>query len=147
MVLMKKIFCTALLVFVMALSAFPAYAAKVPGGSRTEHSFHLDYVNIASLNAGLSIDSAGKADCRGDAALYQRSNTSVLSVTLQKYSGGRWTAVKTWSQSGRGTIPTHVSKSYHVVRGKYRVAAAIKVYRASGTLLETQTDYSSEVTY
>ncbi|MVB12092.1 hypothetical protein CAFE_28230 [Caprobacter fermentans] len=143
-----KRFVSVILSLVLAVSmSLPAFAANQSAVGNSSNQIHLDYVNISALNAGLSINSSGKANCTGSATLYNRSNTVVLSVQLQRYANGGWSNVKGWSISARGNTPARIVNSYYVSSGKYRVSCTAKVYSASGALLETQTAYSSTATY
>lgn len=143
-----KRFIGIILSLVLSLSlSFPAFAADRSTFGNNSGQIHLDYVNISALNAGLSINSSGKANCTGNATLYNRSNTAELSVQLQKYANGGWTTVKVWSVYARGNSPARIVKAYYVSSGKYRVSCTVKVYNASGALLETQTVHSSTKTY
>lgn len=144
---MKKIVSMVFLALFITLLSFPAYAAQRPRNNSPDSHVHVNYVNIASLNAGLSLNSSGKATCTGSVTLYSKSNTAQLSVQLQKYSSGSWSTLYTWSATARGTSPTNIVKSYNVARGQYRVSTTAKVYNASGTLLETQTARSATRTY
>lgn len=84
-----KRFVSVILSLVLAVSmSLPAFAANQSAVGNSSNQIHLDYVNISALNAGLSIKSSGKANCTGSATLYNRSNTVVLSVQLQRYANG-----------------------------------------------------------
>lgn len=144
---MKRFVCV-IMSFVLALSlSVPAFADNQSTVGNSPNQIHLDYVNISALNAGLSIDSSGRASCTGNVTLYNRSNTVALSVQLQRYSSGGWSNVKSWSISAHGNTPAEIVNSYYVTSGKYRVSCTAKVYNASGSLLETQTAYSATQTY
>lgn len=134
------------LVLVVSLS-FPAFAADRSAVGNSSGQIHLDYVNISALNAGLSINSSGRANCTGNVTLYNRSNTVGLSVQLQKYANGGWSTVKVWSISARGNTPARIVNAYYVSSGKYRVSCTAKIYNASGALLEIQTAYSATQIY
>lgn len=144
---MKKIISTFMIVLVVIFQAFPAFAAEKVIDRNSETPIHLDFVNIRLLQSGLTIDSSGKANCTGRSILYSNSNSSQMSVQLQKYSGGYWSTVKSWSKTVYGSTPANLVNSYYVVNGTYRVSCTVRVYNASGTLLETRTAYSATQTY
>ncbi len=145
---MKKIICMSLIVLMAIFSVVPAYAAVDERNSAQGSGMVSPlFTYILQLNAGLSIDSSGKAACRGDASLYSSTNRVDLTVQLQKYTGSGWSTVKTWTSSGVGIPGTSILQYYYVVSGTYRVSATAKVYNSSGTLLETVTAYSPTSTY
>jgi hypothetical protein len=145
---MKKFICMGILVLMAVFSAVPAYAAaEVVQDARTQGVITPQYTYISLLNAGLSINSSGKANCIGLASAYDASHTTKLTVELQKSSASGWSTIKSWSASSTGTYVADVYEDYYVVYGTYRVCATAKVYNASGTLLENKSAYSDTVTY
>ena len=144
---MKKFISVVFMALLVTSLTFPAFAAGPPGCRNNSVPIHSDYVNIRLLQAGLTIDSSGMANCTGRVTLYSSSNTANLSLVIQKYTGSGWSTIKAWSTSARGTTPTSIVKSWDVARGQYRVSTTAKVYNSAGTLLETQTVYSATKTY
>lgn len=143
---MKKMFSVVLMALIVAFSALPAYAAVSNAGARPG-VVHPTFVNIMSLSAGLSISSAGKSTCTGAVDLYDDSYTVKMTVTLQQATGKGWSAIKSWSASGKGNAGAQLSEHYYVNSGKYRVCTTARVYNTSGKLVETESAYSSEKTY
>lgn len=144
---MKKFISVILMALLVATLTFPAFAAEPPASRDNSIPIHSDYVNIRLLQAGLAIDSSGRASCTGRVTLYSSSNTANLTLALQKYTGSGWSTIKTWTASARGTTPTSVVKFYYVARGQHRVSTTAKIYNSSGTLLETQIVYSATKNY
>ncbi|OCN01401.1 hypothetical protein A7X67_02025 [Clostridium sp. W14A] len=144
---MKKFISAIILALLVISQSLPAFAAEKTVSRDSTVPIHVNFVTIRLLQSGLTVDSSGKASCTGKATLYSSSDSAQLSVQLQKYSNGSWSTVKTWSKVVQGNTPTNIVNSYYVVNGTYRVSCTIKVYNASGALLETQTAYSSTKTY
>lgn len=65
-------------------------------------------------------------------------------VVLQKYSGGNWSAVKTYENTVETSLYS-LSKTKAVSKGKYRVKAVFTIYK--GKQSEKITKYSKTVTY
>ena len=65
-------------------------------------------------------------------------------VVLQKYSGGNWSAVKTYENTVETSLYS-LSKTKAVSKGKYRVKAVFTLYK--GEKSEKVTKYSKTVTY
>ncbi|MCY1713527.1 hypothetical protein [Caproiciproducens galactitolivorans] len=143
---MKKFFSVLLLALIVAFSALPAYAAEGKADVQSG-TVHPTFVNIMSMAAGLSINSAGRATCTGAVNLYDDSYTVKMTVDLQKSTGSGWSSVKTWVVNGKGNAGAQLSAHYYVTSGRYRVCTTARVYNASGKLVETESAYSAEKTY
>jgi hypothetical protein len=104
------------------------------------------YQYITILQAGLAINSSGLATCSGLVKSSDSSTSTTLTVELQKYSSG-WKYDDSWNTSGKGTASIPLTAQKYVGHGLYRVVVTAKVYSSSGTLLETQSVLSNEVTY
>ncbi|MEA4894675.1 MAG: hypothetical protein VB064_05385 [Oscillospiraceae bacterium] len=143
---MKKIMVTFLAVLSLILSAAPAYAAEV-SNHVNETAMTPNYTYIWLLSSGLDISSSGKAHCVGSVDASSNSYNAELTVTLQKYSNGSWSNVKSWSDSGTGQSNLIVDKYYYVERGTYRVRTTAKIYDSAGKLLEDKFFDSDERTY
>lgn len=144
---MKRFICMGLIIFMAVFSAAPAYAAEGTKNLGTQGSIAPLFTYIWTLDAGLSINSSGKATCVGNVTIYNSSYRTDLAVQLQKSTDSGWTTIKTWTASGIGVAGTHLEEDYYVVRGTYRVCSTAKVYNTSGTLLESESIYSAKVTY
>ena len=90
--------------------------------------------NIGTLNV-----SKGKAACV--ARVRNKSSKLItISMSLQKYSAGRWKTIKSWSGSKTG-MSYVLTRTASVSKGKYRVKAVMR----SGS--DTITQYSQTVNY
>jgi len=105
------------------------------------------YKYIDILGASLTINSSGLASCSGYVCPSDNSTNTTLTVELQKKSGNSWVSEYSWSGSSVGMRTAVASGTRYVVRGTYRVVSTANVYSSSGTLLETQSVTSKEVTY
>lgn len=144
---MKKFVCMALIVLIAVFSVVPAYAdtvntAEIPG-AQGEISPLFTYISF--MNAGLSIDSSGLATCLGNVILYNSSNSTTLTVQLQKSTGSGWKTIKTWTTSAISYAD--IEGYYFVASGTYRVCTTAQVYNSSGYLVETESIYSPTKTY
>lgn len=144
---MNRVFKTGLLwvmVLGMCLGATTGFAQEILTDEITPM-----YEEISALQANLSI-SSGSASCSGRIRATDQTQSSKLSLSLQKRASGSstWTTVATWTDTASGTSYAVVSKSISVSRGfSYRVRATGRVYNSNGTLLETGTKYSTTVSY
>lgn len=144
---MKKIISLGILILMAVLCSVPVSAtcettAANPNGLITPK---LTYISL--LTAELSINSSGKATCKGQASAYDSTHTTMLTVQLQKSNGSSWSTIKSWTASSTGTAVATVDQDYYVVHGTYRVCATARVYNYSGDLLESKSVYSNTVVY
>ncbi|HWQ51434.1 MAG TPA: hypothetical protein VN369_06475, partial [Terriglobales bacterium] len=144
---MKKIASLFLAILMLFAGIVPAYAIDFPAPQESQGTVSPQYAYISALISALEINSSGKAVCAGAVILTSNNNSVELTVTLQKKSGSAWSAVKSWTEWGEGKDGVTMENSYYVISGTYRVAVTAKVYNSSGTLVETQTQYSKQVTY
>ena len=144
---MRKIICMGILVLMTLFCAVPAQAAGGAENTGKPGVITPKFTYISLLNAGLDINSSGKATCIGHASAYDSSHTTRLTVELQKYTGNGWSTIKSWSTSSTGQSIAGLEEDYYVVHGTYRVCSTAKVYNASGNLLENKSAYSDTVTY
>ena len=108
-----------------------------------EELIHLDNLYSNSISTTLVINN-GSAQIRGRVSGIAGTTTKIKAkVTLQKYSGGQWTAVKTYEKTVT-TTNCIVSETKAVSSGKYRVKGVYTVYK--GAKSEKTTQYSSTVT-
>lgn len=137
---MKRIIALFLAFACIFSAAVPAMAAE------SESTVSPRYTYITQMYAHLSINrSTGRS--QSDAHGYAPSAGSVKVVCrLQQYTGSSWSTVKTWSSTS--TSVASVSEPWYVAKGyTYRVFASCYVYNASGSLIETGSIYSNQVTY
>jgi len=147
---LRKIICMGVMALMIMFCTVPVPTQAITGAENTgtltgEIIPHFTYISL--LNAGLNINSSGKATCIGHASAYDSSHTTRLTVELQKYTGNGWSTFKSWSTSSTGQSIAGLEEDYYVVHGTYRVCSTAKVYNASGNLLENKSAYSDTVTY
>jgi hypothetical protein len=99
------------------------------------------YTNKASSTLNIS---NGKATIRGYVQKTPSGKRIELTSTLERYSGGSWTEVESWSTSSTSSSAS-ISKTCQVSKGKYRVATDYTVSGASNP--DSGTVYSRIVTY
>lgn len=105
------------------------------------------YQYISNFSYGFSINSNGLATCTGYVKPTYDDKKTTLTVELQKCSNGSWVYVDSWSDSRTGANSFSITELKYVISGKYRVVVTAYVYSSSGTLLETTSCTSSEITY
>jgi hypothetical protein len=144
---MKKIICMGILVLMTLFCTVPAQAVVGNENTWAQGVVTPKFTYISLLNAGLSINSSGRATCIGHASAYNSSNTTRLTVQLQKSTESGWSTIESWSASSTGQSVAGVEEDYYVTHGTYRVCATAKVYNAAGNLLESKSAYSDMATY
>lgn len=103
-------------------------------------------VAVSELQAELSVSSSGKTTCNGTVKL-RNGYTGEMTMTLQCSANGViWTEVKTWTDSGSGTL--ELEHSYYVASGYwYRVETSVDTYNALGTFIESASAFSDICRY
>jgi len=146
---LRKIICMGVMALMIMFCTVPVPTQAITGAENTGKPGVITpkFTYISLLNAGLDINSSGKATCIGHASAYDSSHTTRLTVELQKYTGNGWSTIKSWSTSSTGQSIAGLEEDYYVVHGTYRVCSTAKVYNASGNLLENKSAYSDTVTY
>ena len=105
------------------------------------------YKYIDVLTSSCSITSKGLAESEGTVWPSDDTTKTTLTVELQKKSGSSWVYEDSWSASGTGTNTVAKYGAKYVVRGTYRAVVTAKIYSSGGSLLETQSCISHEMTY
>lgn len=141
--LSKKIISLTASVLVAFSAASPALAASTPKLTKESTPVHVDYVYINRADSTLSI-SNGTAHIFGYVQRTTSGKTIYVESTLERYSGGSWDEVASWSASSN-SYSASVSKTYRVSGGTYRVATYYSVSGSSGS--ESDTLYSKTVSY
>ena len=139
--LSKKIVSLGMSILLMASISVPAFAANVTqlSGSSPPITVFFVYTNKASSTLNIS---NGKANIRGYVQKTPSGKSIEFTSTLERYSGGSWTAVESWSTSSTSSSAL-ISETCQVSRSKYRVATD---YTVSGTSnSESGTVYSRTV--
>lgn len=146
---MKKIISICLVIILVICSAVPVFAVNSSSAKTQIGNGNISpmFVGISVMSTAIDIDWWGRASCSGTVTLSNDTYSVNLTVALQRYNGGNWTTVTSWSQNGYGGDGTDMEKYYYVTSGTYRVASTARVYNANGTLIETQTIYSGSQTY
>lgn len=136
---MKRILCLILVLLLVMMSVTPAMATE------SESSVMPRYSYIGRLYSSLQIGNLGLSACHASCDV-ENADHIVLTAKLRQYDGTSWTTVKTWTATG--TDIASISKNYAVPSGYvYCLRVTCAVYNASGTLIETGTCYSNQVTY
>jgi len=129
----------ALLLMVSALLMTTAFAStdSTPGGNAR-------YIAVASLAAGLEINSSGKALCSGYVLTSDPSYDVDMVMDLLQLDTD--TVKKTWTNSGSFTTRLD-DKPWYVTSGHmYVVRVTVNVY-SGNTLIETASGFSNIVDY
>ena len=137
---MKKVIPLLLVVILLALWVLPVTTLALEEGA----SPRFDYISRVSTNVSIN-KNTGIATCT--ATCWAPTAASVkLVCRLQQYKNGTWSTVKTWSDTG--TQQAGLAKQRAVYSGyTYRTYTSCYAYNAAGTLIETASLYSSQVTY
>lgn len=88
------------------------------------------WVSVKSVDAGLSIKGS-TASCSGEILAMKSDAACSVTVSLQKKDGTKWTTVKSWSGSGKGSAIA--GGTYAVASGTYRVYTSGKAAGESAT--------------
>lgn len=139
---MKKRITSGILILALVLTSIASTSSAY-----TAPSVQPRWSTMSAFTAQLDVSSLGRMDCTCRARLRDSSNSADLTMSLQRSSNGTsWTTVKTWTDSGRGSVS--MDESWYVLSGySYRVKATVEVYNSSGTLVESATAYSATVEY
>ena len=105
------------------------------------------YTSITRYDAGLQINSAGRADCTAIAMLNNTTDSVVLIMSLRRSEDGvTWSSEKTWSISGN--LAVSLDESFYVLSGYYyKVNVSVTVYNEGGHYIETATTSSEIINY
>ena len=138
----KKALCIGL---VLCGTCLPAVATPI-----TTNAFQLNYTSVSpryvalfTFSTDLSIETNGKASCKGT-ALASDGYTCDVTLKLQKQNGSSWETIKTWTSSSRINA---LSKSWYVGSGTYRLQLTAEVFNSTGTMVESPSIYSNTVVY
>jgi hypothetical protein len=140
--LTKKIISVALLVVLLFSVSAPATATV----KQVEKPISVLYTYVNSASSTLDIYSGGSAEIFSFCQKTPAGKLIYLYAHLQKYDGGYWTTVKSWSTSTSTSAIAIINETYQVSRGTYRVATNYTVYGHDGGS-DTGTVYSTIVTY
>ena len=144
---MKKIRRTLGILLVVMILLSGTTVLAVNDTDKDDGLYGLDYVGIATLYGGLSISGTGLATCSGSVRLSNNTYTVYLVVALEQYSGGSWSSVAYWQNSGSGYSGTDVVAYRYVAHGTYRVRSTGTVFDQYGSFVEQASVYSPSRTY
>jgi hypothetical protein len=137
----KRLWCLLLAISMFLAISIPAAASEEVAPENLTESNRL--TGTISVRASISKVSAGKVKCSGKVIL-RDGYTASVTMTLQRMSGGSWTPVDYWTQSGSGTIS--FSHTKNVSTGySYRCVVTAVVYDSNGNYIESATAYSSSL--
>ncbi|WP_352415137.1 hypothetical protein [Oscillibacter ruminantium] len=120
----RSVLAMALLVSVLSVNILSVSAAGMGQGE-------LRYTGVSTLISNLDISSGGAASCKGTAAV-RSGYTADLTVELQRDG----TTIKTWTNSGSGTL--NAGGTYYVTSGHdYIVVTTAKVSDSNGNPVES----------
>lgn len=146
---MKKIsiFTTVLLICLMLLAAFPAYADGGSGnGGNGEQGIQPRWTEISIFPCSITRKDGlfTNAHVLSSVTTYSVYSKIELAVTIQEKSGSSFVDTShTWSFSGNGYAGG--TKDLKLPSGVYRVKAVAVIYSSSGQYIETVTNYSTDV--
>ena len=134
---MRRILSVILTIFLLVVSVLPCFAAETDTTVITPRYTHID-INKVNLTIN---ETTGIATCF--ASCYAIGTYTVkVECKLQRYQGGFYSTIKTWTNSG----PEYASvyQNWAVYSGyQYRVYAIFYVYDSAGKLLESATSSAS----
>ncbi len=129
--------------FSMAVFASPANAAPTQS-SNLDIIITPMFVAITDCSVGIDDYGWGQMHCYADTAV-QSGYTAKVTAELQRYSGGIWTTIKSWTNTASGFAV--VDNSWYVTSGySYRVKGTHQSLSGS-TVLETFVSYSNTINY
>lgn len=135
-----------LLIVIMFIST-PIYAA---GGNRNINVYksseikpNFTYISIFTNDFEISV--SGKASVSSYLSA-RNIDKLIIKVDLQRFMDGKWTTVKSWTESSNG-INGGLSGSYYVLKGYiYRAISQGMVYK-NGVLVESTSNVSRMKVY
>jgi hypothetical protein len=106
----------------------------------------IQYSNVSSSNASLSITSSGSVSASAYIAGYPSTTTKITGyLYLERKSGSSWVTDWSWSANTASAYLSMNNSCNVSIRGTYRLRLSGYVY--AGTTYEQITTYSSEFTY
>lgn len=141
----KRLFTTLIALTLACSSILPAHAAALaPEAEALNLSISPRWIAINQISHGVTF-SGSTARVSSNCYAWYSNYKVYITVTLQKINGVSVSNLKSWSANGTGSA--HVSESYSVDRGSYRVQTTATIYDANGRYVESVTDYSAIKAY
>jgi hypothetical protein len=143
--MIKKRFLSFALSILLILSVLTSTAlAAEETSAKQDSEVSIQYVYINQASTSLTISASGTATVYGYVQKTPAGKNIYLTSTLQRYSNGSWTDVKSWSKSSTFSSAS-ILETYQVSSGTYRVETYYYVSGDGG--YESDTIYSKTVTY
>ena len=133
------------MVLVLLLTAINVFATETVWGETG--SLQPMYTHILLLEAGVAVESSGKATCSGMVRPSSLDYDCYLTVELQKKSGSSWSSVATWTEQDLNGYGAELEEYRYVTQGTYRVKSTCVVKNPLNSTSETGTKYSAEKIY
>lgn len=117
----RKIAAALMLALCTALMPANAYAAEAAAFNEAIQPY---YVLITSANSNVGTDGTISASITA----VSTAKKCTMDATLQKYSGGKWSDVKSWSVTEEGDSVS-IRKTNSLSAGTYRLVCDVTVYK------------------
>jgi len=141
---MKRFLSVALSVLFLFTALTPAALAAGEVSATPEPMVSIQYVYINQASTSLTISASGTATVYGYVQRTPAGKNIFLTSTLQRFSNGSWSNVRSWSGSSTSSSAT-ILETHQVTRGTYRVKTYYYVSGDGGH--ESGTIYSKTVIY
>jgi len=103
------------------------------------------WTSIISTYDCLTMKTPGILHCDGDVDVYP-GYSAKLTMELQRYTGGSWNTIKTWTATG--AYYAGLCENWPVSSGyQYRLKLTNQALTSSGAVNETFIDYSNSIIY
>jgi hypothetical protein len=143
--MLKKRFLSAVVsALFLFIALTPAALAAGEARAMPEPMASIQYVYINQASTSLTISASGTATVYGYVQRTPAGKNIYLTSTLQRFSNGSWSNVRSWSNSSTSSSAT-ILETHQVTRGTYRVETYYYVSGDGGH--ESGTIYSKTVIY
>lgn len=140
----KRFLSAALGVLLLLTVSTPGALAMGETSAAPESEMSVKYTYINQASTSLTISASGTATVYGYVQKTPAGKNIYLTSTLQRYSNGSWTDVKSWSKSSSSSSAS-ILETYQVSSGTYRVETYYYVSGDGG--YESDEIFSKTVTY
>ena len=143
--MLKKRFLSAVVsALFLFIALTPAALAAREASATPESMVSIQYVYINQASTSLTISASGTATVYGYVQRTPAGKNIFLMSTLQRFSNGSWSNVRSWSRSSTSSSAT-ILETHQVTRGTYRVETYYYVSGDGGH--ESGAIYSKTVIY